>query len=153
MKKDAMKFNLPDQDGNNHTLEQYAGSWILLYFYPKDDTPGCTKEACALRDVWDDLKKEGVVVLGVSADSSESHAKFADKYDLPFPLLSDKEKTVIKKFGVLKEKSMFGKTYMGISRESFLINPKGSIAKHYEKVKPTEHALEVLRDVKELKGK
>jgi peroxiredoxin Q/BCP len=146
-------FTLPDQNGEVHTMKQYAGSWVLLYFYPKDDTPGCTKEACTLRDAWDDLKREHVVVLGVSADSTTSHAKFADKYHLPFPLLSDEEKVVVKQFGVWKEKSMFGKKYMGISRESFLINPKGKIVKHYEKVKPAEHALQVLQDVKDLKDK
>lgn len=148
--KHAPAFCLPDQNNETHCLKDYAGQWVLVYFYPKDDTPGCTKEACMLRDVWGDFATKNAVVLGISADSVKSHKKFEEKYELPFPLLADTDKEVVKAFGVLKEKSMFGKTYMGISRESFLINPEGEIAKHYKQVKPAEHAVEVLRDLDDL---
>lgn len=148
--KDAPAFCLPDQNNQTHCLKDYKGQWVLVYFYPKDDTPGCTKEACMLRDVWGDFAKKNAVVLGISADSVKSHKKFEEKYELPFPLLADTDKEVVCAFGVLKEKSMFGKTYMGISRESFLIDPEGSIVRHYEKVKPAEHALQVLRDLDDL---
>lgn len=131
-----------------HSLSDYAGSWVLLYFYPKDDTPGCTVEACTLRDAHPDFQKIGAVVLGVSADTQEKHAKFIDKYSLPFPLLSDTEHLVLEKYGVWQEKSMMGRRYMGIVRSSVLIDPKGKIAKIYEAVKPAEHADQVLGDLK-----
>lgn len=150
--KEAPIFCLPDQDGNEHCLKDYKGQWVLIYFYPKDDTPGCTKEACMLRDVWGDFATKNAVVLGVSADSVESHKKFEEKYELPFPLLADTEKKVVEAFGVYTEKSMFGKKYMGISRESFLVDPEGKIAKHYEKVTPAEHAVQVLKDLDELQS-
>jgi len=120
---------------------------VLLYFYPKDDTPGCTTEACNFRDRLNELKDHGVQVLGVSKDTIASHKKFSEKFDLNFPLLSDENGTLVKAYGVWKEKSMYGKTYMGISRESFLIDEEGNLVKHYEKVKPEEHVEEVLRDV------
>lgn len=120
---------------------------MLLYFYPKDDTPGCTTEACNFRDRLNELKDHGVQVLGVSKDTIASHKKFSEKFDLNFPLLSDENGTLVKAYGVWKEKSMYGKTYMGISRESFLIDEEGNLVKHYEKVKPEEHVEEVLRDV------
>lgn len=148
--KKAPTFCLNDQEGKQHCLSHYKGKWVLLYFYPKDDTPGCTKEACMIRDSWDAFEKHNAVVLGVSRDSEKSHKRFQEKYDLPFPLLSDKEGEVVMEYGVWKEKSMFGKKYMGISRESFLIDPEGNIAKHYEKVTPAVHAEEVLADLKEL---
>lgn len=150
MKQQAPIFCLFDQDGTKHCLADYQGKWILIYFYPKDDTPGCTIEACTLRDSWSDFAKHNAVVLGISADSSESHKKFETKYELPFLLLSDPKKEIIKKYHVLKEKSRFGKTFLGISRESFLINPQGEITKHYQNVKPATHAREVLQDLKEL---
>ncbi len=146
----APAFKLPDQTGKIHQLRDYAGHFLLLYFYPKDNTPGCTTEACELRDSWADFAKLQAVVLGVSADSSKSHAKFADKFGLPFPLLADEDKEVIKAYGALAEKSMFGKKFLGIKRSSFLIDREGKIAKIYEQVKPATHTSEVLRDLKQL---
>lgn len=149
--KKAPLFCLFDQDNKQHCLSDYHGQWILVYFYPKDDTPGCTKEACALRDSWAEFKKYNAVVLGISGDSVGSHKKFEEKYSLPFPLLADEDREVMQDFGVLGEKSMFGKKYMGIKRESFLVNPKGEIVKHYTNVKPEIHAEEVLADLDKLK--
>ena len=146
----SKNFCLKDQNGTQHCLDEYNGKWVLVYFYPKDDTPGCTKEACGIRDAWSRLSEKGLIVLGISADTPKSHKKFEEKYNLPFTLLSDPEREVIKVYGVLKEKSMFGKKYLGISRESFLINPNGEIAKHYKKVKPAVHAEEVLSDLQKL---
>jgi peroxiredoxin Q/BCP len=148
----APGFSLPDQDGVVRSLGDYLGSWVLLYFYPKDDTPGCTKEACSLRDNLPDLKGLDCVVLGVSVDSVKSHRKFADKYGLPFTLLADEGKEVVGQYGVWGLKSMMGREYMGTMRTSFLIDPKGAVARVYEKVKPDEHAAEVLRDLAELRG-
>ena len=140
-------FSLPDQNGKVHNLTDYAGKKVLLYFYPKDDTPGCTTEACNFSNIYAKLKKLGVVVLGISADSQKSHAKFADKFSLPFPLLSDPDKIVIKQFGVWKAKSFMGRKYLGISRESFLLDEKGKLIKHYKTIKTAEHADEVLKDI------
>jgi thioredoxin-dependent peroxiredoxin len=145
----APAFTLSDQEGKAHTLADYQGQWVLLYFYPKDDTPGCTKEACTIRDAWPKFKKLKIHVFGVSVDSTKSHAKFVDKYDLPFTLLADADKEVVKKYGVWGEKKFMGRTYMGTSRMSFLIDPAGKIAKVYENVKPEEHAAEVLEDLKD----
>ncbi len=144
----APKFSLADQNGEMHTLEQYAGQFVLLYFYPKDDTPGCTIEACSFRDNLAELKKLGVVVLGVSGDDVKSHGKFVKKFDLNFPLLADTDNEVGKAYGVFGEKSMFGNLFMGYHRESFLIGPNGEILKHYAKVKPEEHVAEIMIDVK-----
>jgi peroxiredoxin Q/BCP len=138
---------LPDQSGKVHTLSAYRGRWVLIYFYPKDDTPGCTKEACMLRDAFPRFDGLHAHVLGVSADTAESHAKFALKYTLPFPLLADTEKKVIETYGVWGEKKMMGKAYMGIRRTSFLIDPEGIVKKVYEGVKPEVHAEEVLADL------
>jgi peroxiredoxin Q/BCP len=149
----APDFQLPDETGKIQSLKGYTGKYILLYFYPKDDTPGCTVEAQCMRDRMNDLKSAGVQVLGVSADDEKSHLKFKEKHHLNFPLLADVNKKVIQEYGVWKEKSMYGKKYMGISRESFLIGPDGKIIKHYEKVKPEKHAEEVLEDVGTLRGK
>ncbi|MBI2086681.1 MAG: thioredoxin-dependent thiol peroxidase [Candidatus Zambryskibacteria bacterium] len=146
----APNFSLPDQDGKTHKLSDYKGKWVLLYFYPKDDTPGCTVEACTIRDQFQDFKKIKAIVLGVSKDSVESHRKFADTYDLPFVLLSDEDKKIIKKYGVWGEKNMAGKKYMGVRRTSFLIGPDGKIKKVYENVKPPKHASEVLSDLRTL---
>ena len=145
----APDFTLPDQRGADCTLSDYRGRWVLLYFYPKDDTPGCTKEACAIRDTFPHFEGLQVDVLGVSKDSVASHKKFADKYKLPFPLLSDPEGTVVESYGVWQEKKFMGKTHRGIARSSFLINPEGIIEKVYEKVKPEIHAEEVLEDLRE----
>jgi len=147
----APAFTLPDQDGKEHSLSDYAGKWVLLYFYPKDDTPGCTKEACAIRDDFTNFEKIKAVVLGASCDSVKSHKKFQEKYDIPFTLLSDEQKTLVNSYGVWAEKKFMGRKYMGILRSSFLINPEGKIAKIYESVKPADHATEVLTDLRELK--
>jgi len=149
----APAFSLPDQAGMTHALSDYAGKWVLLYFYPKDDTPGCTLEACQIRDQFQDFGSIGAVVLGVSTDSVASHAKFAKKYDLPFTLLADTNKEVVGKYGVFGEKKFMGRTYMGTMRTSFLIRPDGTIAKVYEKVKPETHAAEVIADLGSLAGR
>lgn len=145
----APEFALPDQDGKIHSLSQYSGKRVLLYFYPKDDTPGCTKEACAIRDAWKEFEKLDAVVLGVSADTVEKHAKFARKYKLPFTLLADPAKTMIEAYEAWGKKKFMGREYMGIFRISYLIDPKGKIVKVYEKVKPAEHAAKALTDMAE----
>ncbi len=145
----APDFILPDQEGIKHTLSLYKGKWVLLYFYPKDNTPGCTIEACTIRDQFKNFEDIGAVVLGVSTDSVESHKKFKETYAIPFNLLSDKNKEVVGRYGVFGERKFMGRTYMGISRTSFLINPEGEIVKMYEKVKPAKHATEVLEDLSE----
>lgn len=145
--KKAPAFTLSDQNGKKHSLSEYAGKKVLLYFYPKDDTPGCTTEACSFRDRLNELKKQKVQVLGVSCDDEKSHKKFAEKFQLNFPLLADTDKKVVNKYGVWLEKSMYGRKYMGIQRDSFLIDEKGVVVKHYEKVKPAEHVDEVIKDV------
>jgi len=149
-KQKAPDFTLPDQGGAAHTLSDYRGSWVVVYFYPKDNTPGCTKEACAFRDSFPDFKKLKAVVLGVSVDSVGSHDKFAARHELPFTLLSDEEKKVVKAYGVWGKKKFMGREYMGTVRTSFLIDPDGAIAKIYRKVKPAEHADEILADLGEL---
>ena len=146
----APVFSLPDQDGVVHELKEYKGKWVLLYFYPKDNTPGCTIEACTIRDQFKDFKKIDAIVLGVSTDSVKSHKKFVDAFNLPFTLLADETKEVVGKYGVFGEKKMMGRTYMGVKRTSFLIDPSSKIAKVYEKVKPELHAAEVLADLKTL---
>ncbi len=143
----APSFSLLDQDGVTHTLEQYLGKKVLLYFYPKDDTPGCTTEACNFRDGYQDFQDRGLVILGVSADSIKSHKKFSDKYNLPFPLLSDETKIVCEAYGVWGKKKFMGREYMGITRSSFLIDEEGNITKIYEEVRVGEHGEEVKRDV------
>jgi peroxiredoxin Q/BCP len=148
LNQQAPIFSLPDQDGTVHTLEQYKGKKVLLYFYPKDDTPGCTTEACNFRDGYKDFIKMGLVILGVSADSVKSHKKFADKFTLPFPLLSDESHAICEAYGVWGLKKFMGREYMGISRSSFLIDEKGNIEKIYENVKAGDHADEVISDVK-----
>jgi peroxiredoxin Q/BCP len=137
------------KDGQVH-LQDLKGRTVVLYFYPKDDTPGCTKEACSFRDANHEMQKRGVVVLGVSADDIASHQKFADKYGLPFPLLADTDKTVSQLYGVWKEKNMYGKKYMGVNRETFLIDKEGIVRKIWYKVKAAEHAQEVLDTVESL---
>lgn len=146
----APGFRLPDQFGKEHDLKDYAGKWVLLYFYPKDDTPGCTIEACAMRDSFPKFRKLGIAVLGASPDSVKKHAKFAEKHELPFTLLADTEKTLVNAYGVWAKKKFMGREYMGTLRNSYLIDPKGKIAKTYEGVKPKDHAEEVLADLKAL---
>jgi peroxiredoxin Q/BCP len=148
----APDFTLPDQDGVGHTLSSYTGKYVLIYFYPKDDTPGCTKEACMLRDAVPNFSKLDAKVFGISADSVASHKKFAEKYQLPFTLLSDEGKTVVKQYGVWGLKKFMGREYEGIARTSFLVDPTGVIVRVYEKVKPEIHAEEVLVDIRELQG-
>jgi peroxiredoxin Q/BCP len=152
LNQSASDFTLPDQTGQTHSLSDYKDKWVLLYFYPKDDTPGCTTEACQIRDNWSKFKKNGIVVLGVSIDSVKKHQKFAKKFDLPFTLLADEDKKVVELYGVWGEKKFMGRTYMGIRRTSFLIDPEGKIAKVYEQVKADGHAEEVLRNFADLKG-
>lgn len=148
----AKNFTLPDQEGKLHILKEYIGQWVVLYFYPKDDTPGCTVEACQFRDTFPQFKRSQAVVFGVSVDTVKKHAKFATKYELPFTLLSDEEKKVVELYGVWAKKKFMGREYMGILRTTFLINPAGKIAKIYENVKPSSHAEEVLKDINELSG-
>jgi peroxiredoxin Q/BCP len=143
----APDFTLLDQDGVEHTLSAYKGKWVLLYFYPKDNTPGCTKQACVLRDADPDFTKLNAVVFGISVDSVASHKKFVEKFGLTFPLLSDEKKKVVHAYGVWALKKFMGREYQGILRTSFLINPEGTIVKVYEKVKPPVHAEEVLSDL------
>jgi thioredoxin-dependent peroxiredoxin len=145
----APLFKLQDQDGKWHSLSDYKGKWVVLYFYPKDDTPGCTTEACAFRDNIFAFDKEGAVVLGISVDDVGSHKAFAEKHSLPFTLLADPSKATTKEYGVLK-------TYMGMlemaHRETFIIDPQGRIAKHYETVDPDGHSTVVLDELKALKA-
>jgi len=148
----APDFELPDQDGKLHKLSDYTGKHVLLYFYPRDFTPGCTVEACELRDNFDDFKKLGVTVFGISTDSVESHKKFAERHKLPFTLLSDEDKKVVKLYGVWKPKKAFGREFLGTVRTSFLIDPQGKITKIYPNVRPKLHAEEVLKDLGSLKA-
>ncbi len=146
----APAFSLQDQSGTTHTLAGQKGKWVLLYFYPKDDTPGCTTEACTIRDFWGDFEKIDARVFGISTDPVKSHAKFADKFKLPFPILADEEKKMVEAYGVWGKKKFMGREYLGTNRVSFLIGPDGKVAKVYETVKPAAHAVEVLADLKEL---
>ena len=143
----APNFTLPDQKGLNHKLSQYKGRWVLLYFYPKDDTPGCTKEACMIKNSFPEFKKIKAKIFGISVDSVASHKKFHRKYKLPFDILSDENKKIVQAYGVWKRKKFAGKNFFGTLRTSFLINPQGKIAKIYKNVKPEIHAKEVLNDL------
>ena len=140
----APDFTVKDQDGNNVSLSSYRGRRVVLYFYPRDMTPGCTKQACSLRDGISDLKKNNIEVLGVSTDDEKSHQKFIAKHELPFALLADTEHEVSNKYGVWVEKNMYGKKYMGIKRTTFLIDEKGKLVNIMKKVKVAEHSDEVL---------
>lgn len=146
----APDFTLLDQDGVAHTLSDTKGTYTLVYFYPKDDTPGCTKEACSLGEYMPDFSKSDAVILGISPDTVKSHKKFAEKYGLPFTLLADPEKIAITAYGVWGKKKFMGREYDGVFRSSFLIAPDGTVAKVYENVKPEAHAAEVLADLKAL---
>ena len=146
----APDFTLLDQNGEPHTLSDYRGRWVLIYFYPADDTPGCTKEACGIRDNFPEFTRLNAKVLGISNDSVDSHDKFAAKYSLPFTLLADEGKEVVKQYGVWGKKTSFGRTYTGLRRTSFLVDPDGKIAKVYQKVKPADHALQVVGDLETL---
>ena len=140
----APAFKTTDADGQPVSLKELKGQKVVLYFYPKDDTPGCTKEACSFRDAWAKFKKRGITVLGVSPDSEASHKKFETKYKLPFTLLADQDHAIADAYGVWGEKKFMGRTYMGVLRTTFLIDEKGKIKKVFEKVKPEDHASEVL---------
>jgi thioredoxin-dependent peroxiredoxin len=140
----APAFKANDADGNSISLKDLRGQKVVLYFYPKDDTPGCTKEACSFRDGFAKFKRRGIKVIGVSPDKETAHKKFAAKYDLPFTLLADTDKSIAEAYGVWAEKKFMGRTYMGVLRTTFLIDEKGKIKKIFEKVKPEEHASEVL---------
>lgn len=143
----APAFSAETQSGERVSLKELKGKPVVLYFYPKDDTPGCTKEACAFRDAYADFEKAGAVVLGVSTDPVKSHKKFAEKFSLPFPLLADDEKRIVEAYGVWGEKSFMGRKYMGTHRVTFLIGRDGKIAKIWPSVKPEEHAGEVLEAI------
>ena len=144
----APNFLLPSTRGKNIDLKQFRGKDVILYFYPKDDTPGCTAEACSFRDHESDLSKTGAVVLGVSTDSLESHEKFKAKHDLNFPLLSDQTADVAKMYGVWKEKNMYGRRTWGVARTTYWIGPDGRIRKIYKKVDTAKHAEDILADLK-----
>lgn len=141
-----LDVKVTDQDGNEFSLREMLGHKVVVYFYPKDDTPGCTKEACGIRDSWAGFAQKGVKVFGVSPDSGNSHLKFISKYELPFPLLADEQHQLAEAFGAWGEKKMYGKTYMGIMRSTFIINEEGVIQKAYPKVKPAEHAEQLLKE-------
>jgi peroxiredoxin Q/BCP len=140
----APAFKTTDANGETVNLKDFRGKKVVLYFYPKDDTPGCTKEACSFRDAFSKFKKRGITILGVSPDSEKSHQKFVSKYKLPFTLLADTDHSIADAYGVYGEKKFMGRTYMGIHRTTFLIDEKGKIKKVFEKVKPEDHADEVL---------
>ena len=148
----APAFTLKDQSSNSHRLSSYKGQWVVLYFYPRDSTPGCTKEACAFRDATGSLEKAGAVVLGVSPDDQASHAKFARKQSLGFPLLADVAQQACEKYGVWQEKSMYGKTFMGVVRTTYLIDPRGKVARRWDKVKVAGHVQAVLESLTELQS-
>lgn len=144
----AVNFSLPDQNNRIHNLADYKGQWIVVYFYPRDDTPGCTKEACGFRDKSQPYKDNKIVIFGISKDSVASHKKFAEKYHLTFPLLSDESKETIKAYGAWGEKKFLGKTFEGVLRKTFLIDPTGEIRKTYDKVDVLNHADTILQDIK-----
>ena len=145
----APDFTAPTSGGGTASLSGFKGKHVVLYFYPRDDTPGCTKEACGFRDAYDDFRKVGAVILGVSTDPVKSHEKFINKFKLPFTLVADEDKSIVEKYGVWGQKSFMGRKYMGIHRVTFLIDPKGRIKKIWPSVKPEAHAAEVLAAIKE----
>ena len=143
----APEFSLPDQNGNVHTLEEYRGKKVILYFYPKDNTPGCSKQACGFGELYPQFVEKGAVVLGVSKDSVASHKRFEEKYGLPFTLLSDPELSCIQAYDVWKEKKMYGKVSMGVVRTTYLINENGIIEKAYDKVKAVDNPAQMLGEL------
>jgi peroxiredoxin Q/BCP len=145
MEGKLLTWKMPDQDGKTISSKDLKGTPYVLYFYPKDDTPGCTKEACSIRDVWSDFEKAGLKVFGVSKDDAAKHQKFIAKYELPFTLLTATE-AELDKLGVWKEKNLYGRKYMGIMRETYLVNAEGKVAKHYPKVQVAEHGETLLTD-------
>jgi len=143
----APDFELKDSEGNLHKLSDYAGQTIVVYFYPKDDTPGCTKEACSFRDSYAEFNKAGVTIIGISPDKVASHKKFKDKYALPFTLLADADHKVCEAYGVWGLKKSFGREYEGVFRTTYVLGPEGEVKRVFEKVKPSDHSKEVLREV------
>lgn len=151
--KKAPNFSLPDQDGNEHKLSDYAGRWLVVYFYPKDDTPGCTTEACNFRDARDAIAEYGnAFVIGISKDSVKNHKKFSEKHDLNFTLLSDETHETIEAFGSWQKKKFMGREYMGIMRNTYIVNPEGYIVKEYVGVNPKEHVGEIIKDLSALQS-
>ncbi len=146
----APNFKLPDQNGDVHEIKDYKEKWLVVFFYPKDNTPGCTKEACNFRDNIKPLEGLGAKVLGVSVDSVKKHANLVAKYDLPFTLLADEEQKMVNDYGVWGLKKFMGREYMGTNRMTFIVDPKGKIAKVYSKVKAATHGEEVLADLKQI---
>ena len=146
----APEFTLPDQNGKDVALKDFRGKNVVLYFYPRADTPGCTIEACEFRDSYKKLQKTGAILLGISPDTPKAQKKFEEKFDLPFTLLGDAEKKVANLYGVYKEKNMYGKKVMGVARTTFIIGPEGKIKRVFNKVKPEGHADEVLAELKKL---
>ena len=143
----APEFELKDSEGKNHKLADYAGQTIVIYFYPKDDTPGCTKEACSFRDSYQDFRDAGIEVIGISPDTEKSHLKFRRKYDLPFVLLADPDHAVCELYGVWGVKKNYGREYEGVFRTTFIINPQGMVKRVFKNVKPSDHSQEVLQAV------
>lgn len=150
--KPAPDFALPDQNGQTVRLSDLRGKWVVIYFYPKDMTAGCMQEACAFRDGYAEFEKQDVAVLGISADSVRSHQKFAEKYGLPFPLLADEGHQVSEAYGAWRQKSMYGKTYWGVARITFFIDPTGVVRHVFEKVSPRNHPQEVLEVLERLRS-
>lgn len=147
----APDFTLPDQDGNTHTLSDYRGKTVVVYFYPKDDTPGCTKEACGFRDLSEEFDQLDTVIFGISPDGAEDHTAFISKFTLPFTLLSDTDKAVMTEYGAYGEKMMYGKKTVGVIRSTVVIDPEGNIAKHWKRVaKAQTHPEKVLETVRSL---
>ena len=144
----APDFVLPDENGTQRRLSEFRGQTVILYFYPKDDTPGCTTEACNFRDDYSAYVEAGVTILGVSPDSSKSHAKFKKKFQLPFPLLADEQHSICDAYGVWGQKKLMGREYMGVLRTTFVISPEGKIKKVFENVRPASHSVEVLAALK-----
>lgn len=150
--KKAPAFTLSDDQGNKVKLSDLKGNPVVLYFYPRDDTPGCTKEACAFRDRYDEMQELGAQLFGVSADSAESHVKFKEKYSLPFPLLVDEKHAMLEKYGAWREKNMYGKKSMGIQRSTYLIDGEGKVAKLWKRVRVDGHDQQVIDALTELQG-
>ena len=148
--KPAPAFTLPDQNGKKVSLKDFKGKDVIVYFYPRDDTPGCTKEACGFRDLWKDIQKTGAVILGVSPDHPEKHQKFIAKYDLPFTLLCDPDKKMMTKYDAFGEKTMYGKKTMGVIRSTVWVGPNGKVRKHWKRVaKAADHPAKVLEALQE----
>lgn len=140
----AIDFTLKDENGQDISLSDFLGKKVVVYFYPKDHTPGCTRQACAFKEAYDEFKRQDIVVIGISKDSMKSHYNFKNKYDLPFILLSDPEHKVIELYDVWKEKKLYGKTYMGVTRSTYVIDEKGMIIKTFEKASPDKNAQDIL---------